>query len=444
MLKRLFSSSGPDIRRVPATLGNLRRLKIFSHLANDELILLANKLQQRQLKPGEQLFQIGENEAEEFFLLQGRLKIIGMDRSERILDGRSAKAQELFCALRPRQFTATALDDCVCLEIERPVLEGILAGRPQPEDGAGAARAGGSVQAAASGGGSSDAALAVELEEDEAALLEASFNRDLSQNRFVLTSLPEVALKVRKVLEDPEFTTDQVTEVINTDPVIAAKLIKATNSPLYRTWGACDSTSEAVIRLGVTTTRQLVMNFTMKDLFKAEAPALKNAMREAWRHTVFHSAIAWVMARETGNFSPEEAMTAAMLSNIGVLTVCSYLENYPDVYQDVEAREATIAHLKAPVGAQILEKWGLSEQLQECARHSEHWQRGHDGQPDLCDLVIVSALHAHLGHRMVPKFDQVPAFQRLCSAQLLDPEKALDFLETAADQVSEARALLEF
>lgn len=447
MFKRFFSGSGSSGGGAQAatptsllTPDTLRRLQVFSHLSHDELILLANKLELREFEASTFLFQSGANDDIDYFLVKGRVQITAVDGGERIISGGSDKAQTVLCALRPRQFTAVALLDSTCLAIDRKVLAEIMASAP---DSTGAARQPESDDTTEEQDPVPTDPIQA-LDSKAAKQLEASFNDDLEQNRFVITSLPEVAIKVRKVLDNPEFTADQVATVINTDPAIAAKLLKASNSPLYRTWEPCETTIEAVVRLGVTTTRQLVMSFTLKDLFKAETVALKRAMHDAWRHTVFHAAIAWVMAKESGAFSAEEAMTAAMLSNMGVLTVCAYLENHTDAQQSPDNIAATVAHLKAQVSAQILSKWGLSNQLIECGRHADHWDREHEGETDLCDLVIVAGLHAYIGRRKVPRIDQVPAFQKLYKAGLLDPDQALDFLETAGEQVAQARALLEF
>lgn len=445
MFKRLFSVTGSQGRSAqnatpsnPPAPDTLRRLEALSHLSHDELILLANKLELHQFKAGACLFQSGDDDDTDYFLIKGRVQINAFDGSERIITGGTEKAQTVLCALRPRQFTAVALLDSTCLAIDREVLANIMASAP---DSTGAASPADPDQDVTTEDDSlQDPSEA--LDSAAAAQLEASFSDDLRQNRFVVTSLPEIAIKVRKVLEDPEFTAANVAAVINTDPAIAAKLLKASNSPLYRSWEPCETTSDAVVRLGVKTTRQLVMSFTLKDLFRAETAALKRAMHDAWRHTVYHAAIAWVMARETGLCSAEEAMTAAMLSNIGVLTVCAYLEGYPDIQKNPESIAATMAHLKARVGGQILTKWGLSEQLIECGRHADHWGRDHEGSPDLCDLIIVAGLHAYIGRRKVPRIDQVPAFQKLYNAELLDPDTALDFLKSAAEQVAQARALL--
>lgn len=282
------------------------------------------------------------------------------------------------------------------------------------------------------------------LDPQEALRLEASFIKDLEKDRFVLTSLPEIAFRVRNVLDDPKVTASEIAAIVNTDPAIAAKLIRVCNSPLYRTWEPCDTVTQALVRLGITTTRQLVVSFTLKDLFEVDIAPLKQAMRESWRHIIYHGAIAWVIASESGRFSPEEALSAALMSNIGVLSVSHYLANHPEIYRKPGGIDNTINMLKSRIGAMVLERWGLSGQLIECARQCDNWEREHSGEPDLCDVVIVAALHAYIGRRRVPALEALPAFQRLQIAGLLDPRKALSFLESASDQVSAARALLDF
>src|SRR5690606_25533821 len=80
----------------------------------------------------------------------------------------------------------------------------------------------------------------------------------------------------------------------------------------------CDSVQSAVVRLGLNTTRQLVISFTLRDLFQAPTPLLKKLMAEAWQHSSDVAAISMVLAQHTKLFNPEEAMLAGLVSNIGV------------------------------------------------------------------------------------------------------------------------------
>ena len=58
---------------------------------------------------------------------------------------------------------------------------------------------------------------------------------DLQKGKLVLPTLPEVALKVREVANNPDVTAVQLADVITTDAALSARLLKVANSP-YATW----------------------------------------------------------------------------------------------------------------------------------------------------------------------------------------------------------------
>ena len=422
----------------------------FTALTEDELIVLASMLEVHKLSPGQILFQQGENSDKDYLLLDGNLTLTAADGVERLLTKGSEKARGAIAALRPFQYTAAAVDQVSVLVIDKMLLEQLAPGHSEGTMGVSTVDAE-SMDAAISHAdlGNNDAYEPMEMEipaqkSMDAEQLEYSFQEDLRNNRFVLSSLPEVALQLRNALEDPDVSADEIGTIIKSDPATAAKIIKAANSPLYRTWGNCDTVTESVVRMGVSTTRQLVLSFTLKDQFRATKAPLRKVMKEAWQAAIYHAAIAWAIAKNTDRFSPEEAMSAALLSNIGVLSVCNYLENHPEIYEDPARLDANIKLLKAGVGASLLENWGLSDNMVECARNSDNWLRARDGDADLCDLVLVAALHAYIGRVKTPKITEVGAFQRISEDGSLDPEIARNFLEFASHQVDEARALLNF
>jgi HD-like signal output (HDOD) protein len=429
----------------------LSSFTVFAGLPEDELIVLAGLLEVRPMRSGDVLFQQGEDHDNDYLLLDGNLKLTASDGVERLLIKGSDKAKSPIAALRPFQYTATAVGQASVLVVDRKLLEQLV---PGFSDSATSAETMGvatvdadSLSAINYSSGDASTAEPVEMEIPseqtvDADQLEHSFLEDLRNDRFVLSSLPEVAIQLRNALEDPDVSADDIGAIIKTDPATAAKIIKAANSPLYRTWDNCDTVTESVVRLGVHTTRQLVLSFTLKDQFRATKVPLRNLMRDAWQAAIYHAAIAWAMAKNSSKFSPEEAMSAALLSNIGVLSVCNYLDNHPEIYEDPERLRTNVRLLKARVGASLLEKWGLSENMVECARNSDNWQRQREGDADLCDLVLVAALHAYIGRVKTPKIGDVGAFQRLSAGGTLDPEMARNFLEFASHQVQEARELL--
>ena len=53
----------------------------------------------------------------------------------------------------------------------------------------------------------------------------SGFLEDLNANRIILPTLPEVAMRVRKLVQDPNVTTAQVEKLINMDMALSARLL---------------------------------------------------------------------------------------------------------------------------------------------------------------------------------------------------------------------------
>lgn len=413
----------------PLSSEQLREFSSFRPLTEEDLLLLAGSIELRTARRGEVLFECGDIDARDFFLLRGRLQLVAEDGRERSLEAGSEAARMPVARLRPRQYTARAETSVDYFMVDCDVLEALS--RVQVEgdgidlDGYGVVEVG-------------------SAEDDEGAQMLHAFRRDLEAGRFRLTSLPEVALKIREQLADEGIDARRLATTISRDPAIAAKLLRAANSPLYIGAGRCDSVQGAVTRLGFATTRQLVIGFTLRDLFTNSNPMLRRLMEEAWQQSLDVAAISWVLSRQLRLFNPEEAMLAGLVSDIGVLSVLNFAQAYPPLLQDEALLRQWVDRLKSEVGALVLTQWQFPEELVEVARSCEEWGRCPGTRADLCDLVLVATLHSYIGKRRrqaPPRMDQVPAYQKLALGKLT-PEMTLEVLVEAREQIAQARLLL--
>lgn len=55
----------------------------------------------------------------------------------------------------------------------------------------------------------------------------------IKSDQLVLPTLPEVALRVREVADDPTADIESLANVINGDPALSARLIRVANSPCW-------------------------------------------------------------------------------------------------------------------------------------------------------------------------------------------------------------------
>ena len=233
--------------------------------------------------------------------------------------------------------------------------------------------------------------------------------------------------------------------IIQTDPAITAKLIRTANSPLYGGVSKIDSCKEAVVRLGAGTTHKLVLTFALRELFNARSGLLKNQMQALWEHSVRVSAICYVLAKMTKQFTPEHALLAGLLHDIGVVAILSYAERFPNVANDEREIYKVIQDMRGPIGAQILQTWGFMDDLVSVAQEAENWHRDPGGSADYADLVIIAQLHCYIGKpRMqeLPTIDQVPAFSKLDIGEL-SPRLSIKILDKAAEKIAYAESLLK-
>lgn len=405
----------------------LREFTSFRNLSEDDLLVLAGYVAVQHARRGDVLFESGDIDSRELFLLRGQLQLVSEDGQERVLEAGTAAANLPVAKLRPRQYTGRALSDLEYFSVDCDLLESL----------------GEKVAAAAD-----ELAYGIfELEpeqEDETQEMLRAFQRDLEARKFRLTSLPEVAARIRTLLDDPDVNARRIAELINRDPVIAAKIIRAANSPIYFGAAKCETVQNAIVRLGLLTTKQLVIGFTLRDLFQSTAPLLRRLMADVWQQCIDVAAISFVLARHTRLFDPEEAMLAGLVSNIGVLSVLNYAQNYPQLLDNEALLREWVDRLKGEAGALVLENWQFPDEIVEVARGCEDWLRCPTTRADLCDLVLVATLHSYIGKRKQPtppRMDLVPAYQKLALGKLT-PEMTLQILVEAKEQIEQARALI--
>lgn len=263
---------------------------------------------------------------------------------------------------------------------------------------------------------------------------------DLKNNRLKLPVLPEVALKVREAVNNPDAAAATIAKAVSSDASIAARLLQVANSPLYRGNASISNVQNAIARLGPPLVRNLVTSLLLKQLFQSKSPILKQRMQKLWEHSTQVAAISHVLARKLTRLKPDEAMLSGLIHDIGVLPILVKAEGSPQLLDNPALLEELVTKLHASVGRLILEAWKFPPQLVSVAAEHENLARVSD-EVDYTDVVTVANLHSYLGtkhpHASV-KFTDVPAFTKLG----LTPETSIATLEEAAGEMKEVKSLL--
>lgn len=403
----------------------LARFQPFNGFSEQQCILAAAQSEIRECDAEQIIMDIGSSDDLEYFLVRGSVELESFDGRFKRVDADSDSAKAAVAALQPRKYRVKTLGKCTFIVIPQNVVQALLNELPKT-------------------GGFEFSAGSIHIGSEARDILRA-FEDDLKSNRLQLPSFPDVAVRIRQLMEDPNVTVKDIAEALLNEPAMTVKLIKTCNSPIYRRSAEITSCQDAIVRLGFDTTKQLVTIFSLREVFKTNNPKLKYKISELWSHSTEVAAIAHVLATLTPGIKPEFAMLAGLIQDIGAVPILNYLERYPHIIKMDTRIDTIIDTLKQKIGTKMLESWGFHGDLVNVAGQSENWQYQSPGATaDCADICIVAQLHSFIGkkqHHKLPAFDQVPAFGKLGKSGLT-PEQSSEALQQSRKEIEALHALL--
>jgi len=262
----------------------------------------------------------------------------------------------------------------------------------------------------------------------------------IEKDQLILPTLPEVALQVREVAEDPNSSVNQLAKVIGNDAALTARVIKVCNSPLMRGSREVHDLGMAINRLGINYSANLATGLAMEQMFQATSDVIDSKMREVWSRSTEIAGICHVLAKHYTRLQPDQATLAGLTHQIGILPILSYAEEHSNLLSSSITLEAVIDELHPIIGEMILKSWDFPAGLLTVPKQYLEFDRQAD-QADFTDLVTVATLQSYAGsdHPLGQvNWHDVTAFARVG----LDPEMDEQEGEDLSEQMAAAASLL--
>lgn len=271
-----------------------------------------------------------------------------------------------------------------------------------------------------------------------AAQIAQNINELIDQDRLVLPTMPEMAIKVREVSEDPDAGIMDLAKVISNDPALTARIIKVANSPLFRAPKEIEDLNMALGRLGMETTTNLATGLAMEQMFQATSDYIDKRMRETWASSSEIAGICHVLCKHYTRLRPDQAALAGLTFQIGVLPILSYAEDHPSLLRDSITLDKVIEQVHPSIGVRILSAWEFPQELRKIPEQYNTFDAQKE-TADYADLVTVAMLQTLSGSDKVSHIDyaQVTAFGRLG----LDPEIESAEAEDLSEEMEAAMQL---
>jgi len=264
----------------------------------------------------------------------------------------------------------------------------------------------------------------------------ANLCEELNNRTLDLPAFPDVVVRIRKALRDPEITADQVVRVVGSDPVFSARLLRVANSALMNAAGVqINDLRIATMRLGFNMTYNIAVSIAVEQVMKSSrVNKLHPYLKELWKHSVRVAAYSYVIADRQTDINPDEAMLAGMLHDIGKFYILNKSGKYPELFNQPETLDMIMQDWHTAVGRSILDAWKFSEEIAVAADEHESLERMHYGAADLTDVVMVANLFAHQQQpAQIPDIDweAIPAIKQL----KLTAETALEIIKESRQEM---------
>lgn len=204
-------------------------------------------------------------------------------------------------------------------------------------------------------------------------------NDRLLQQIRQLPPLPESAMQIEAVYQNPNSTFNDMVKILEKDPLLTADILKAANSPLYGFSREINAISQAVGLFGMGTVRGFALASIVKKSFPLDLSSygISNAEFAELSKKQHALVTSWYIKKDPKLLGTLSA--AAFLVEIGKVLISQYLieeklqEKFRDALkelQNVEAAETEIAGVNTPeVSATIFTHWKFEEKLVETIRN---------------------------------------------------------------------------
>jgi putative nucleotidyltransferase with HDIG domain len=186
-----------------------------------------------------------------------------------------------------------------------------------------------------------------------------------------LCTLPGVAQRVIQIANDPNSDTQDLLEVVETDPAVAARLMQVVNSSYCGLRNPVSDLRSALTLLGAERVRSLAMTISIGAEFGRPTPVGLLDPQRLWDHSVCVATISRMIATRCDACPPEEAYLAGLVHDMGLLFVNQHLNSLaPRVLAHMQAgmslpnaERHVLAFDHAQVGAYVAWRCGFPREI---------------------------------------------------------------------------------
>jgi putative nucleotidyltransferase with HDIG domain len=200
---------------------------------------------------------------------------------------------------------------------------------------------------------------------------------EISQSIKDLQPIPQVALKILRIINEDHYEIHNVADEIRKDQVISARTLQLCNSVMFARREKIASLDHALVMLGKHLWLKFVISASLNSFFNQVGSGYSLCKGGLYHHAVGTAVIAEKLAVLTRKVEPSVAYTAGLLHDIGKVVLDQYIHSgFPLFYRELNEKGRNFTEVEkrvlgtdhAEAGVELAQNWSFPESLVETIR----------------------------------------------------------------------------
>lgn len=201
--------------------------------------------------------------------------------------------------------------------------------------------------------------------------------RRIASDQLVLPPFPAVATRCLSLLRVPDFELPEAAAIIESDPILAARLLRLANSAAMGGRDTMTTIVAAVTRLGAQKLRAFLVEASAARLFESNDRRIVEASRGLWAHSVAVALVSRDLMSIRGGGDPEMAYLGGLLHDVGKPIIASMLLDAERSLAQASKHSrwitgddwiAVVQRFHRKVGVELVEHWDLPTAVRAAVR----------------------------------------------------------------------------
>jgi HD-like signal output (HDOD) protein/CheY-like chemotaxis protein len=237
-----------------------------------------------------------------------------------------------------------------------------------------------------------------------------SISSIFEKRKINLPTLPGIQVKFREMIIKGAIS-HQLANLLKIDVAISTELIRLSNSVYCRGLTADKSIEQAISRLGLSATVQLVAELSNREYFSMKTPKYRALIEQFWKHSIASAYAAEIASGLLNLKLAADPFFMGLLHDVGklaLLQIMAEMEQKGKLNGGATKAKlvGTLREYHCQFGAKLLEKWRYSKSYVHSALYHEdvnyepenEAEKEEDIPPELLVVHFANLLAKSVGH----------------------------------------------